>query len=45
LETVNIAGRPYVTREAVEKFKQRAAAGEFSKDPVGAASFRGEPQN
>lgn len=32
LETVNIAGRQYVTAEAIEKFKHRAAAGEFAKE-------------
>jgi hypothetical protein len=32
LETINIAGRPYVTREGIEKFKQRAIAGEFAKN-------------
>jgi len=31
LETININGRQYVTSEAVEEFKRRAVAGEFSK--------------
>ena len=31
LTTFNIAGRPYVTREAVLEFKRRAEAGEFAK--------------
>jgi hypothetical protein len=31
LETTNIAGRQYVTDEAIEKFKRRAVAGEFAK--------------
>jgi hypothetical protein len=28
---VNIAGKPYITREGIEKFVRRAQAGEFSK--------------
>jgi hypothetical protein len=31
ITTVNIAGRPYITRETVLEFKRRAMAGEFSK--------------
>ena len=31
LQTTNIAGRQYVTREAVVEFKRRASAGEFAK--------------
>jgi hypothetical protein len=31
--SINIAGKPYLTREAIEKFTRRAAAGEFSKPP------------
>ena len=30
LETVNIAGRVYVTDEGIENFKRRARAGEFA---------------
>jgi hypothetical protein len=30
LQTVVIAGRHYVTREAIARFNERAAAGEFS---------------
>lgn len=30
---INVAGRPYLTREAIEKFMRRAAAGEFAKAP------------
>ena len=33
LKTINIAGRPYVTAEAVAEFTKRAAAGEFAKTP------------
>lgn len=29
--SVNIAGKPYLTRAAVERFARRAAAGEFAK--------------
>ncbi len=31
LRTINIAGRQYVTREAIAEFMQRAEAGEFAK--------------
>ncbi len=31
--SVNIAGKPYLTREAICKFNTRAAAGEFAKAP------------
>jgi len=31
LETVNIAGRQYVTAEGISKFKHRAVSGEFAK--------------
>jgi hypothetical protein len=31
--SINIAGRPYLTREAVDRFARRAAAGEFAKKP------------
>jgi hypothetical protein len=31
ITTINIAGRPYITREAILEFKRRAVAGEFSK--------------
>lgn len=31
--SVNIAGKPYLTREAVERFTQRATAGEFARAP------------
>ena len=33
LETINIAGRHYVTRSAIAKFNCRAQAGEFAKTP------------
>ncbi len=32
LKTVNIAGRQYLTREAIEEFERRALAGEFAQD-------------
>lgn len=28
---MNIAGKPYITRQGIEKFLRRAEAGEFSK--------------
>jgi hypothetical protein len=31
IDTVNIAGRPYVRRHAIDRFLTRAQAGEFSK--------------
>ncbi len=32
ITTINIAGRQYITREEVERFNARAAAGEFARD-------------
>ena len=34
LKTVNIYGRNYVTRKAVEEFLSRAESGEFAQAPV-----------
>jgi hypothetical protein len=31
INTINIAGRVYVSREEIERFQQRAASGEFSR--------------
>ena len=31
LKTINIAGRQYLTQEAIEEFHRRASAGEFSQ--------------
>ena len=31
LKTVNIAGRQYLTQEAIDEFRQRAAAGDFAQ--------------
>jgi len=31
LRTVNIAGRQYLTQEAIDEFHRRASAGEFSQ--------------
>ena len=31
IETINIAGRLYISREVIAEFERRAAAGEFSK--------------
>lgn len=31
LKTVNICGRQYLTREAIEQFQRRAEAGEFAQ--------------
>jgi hypothetical protein len=33
LKTVNIAGRQYLTREAVDEFQRRAVGGEFAQVP------------
>lgn len=30
---VNIAGKPYLTGDAIDRFTRRAAAGEFAKAP------------
>ena len=38
LKTVNIAGRQYLTQEAIDEFRRRAVAGEFAQEhrvPVG----------
>jgi hypothetical protein len=32
LQTINIAGRQYLTAEAVAEFKRRAVSGEFSRE-------------
>jgi len=32
LTTINIAGRQYITAEAIAEFKRRAVAGEFTKE-------------
>jgi len=34
LETINVAGRVFVTQEAATRFALRAAAGEFAKTHV-----------
>jgi hypothetical protein len=31
INTINIAGRVYVSRDEIDRFQQRAASGEFSK--------------
>jgi len=33
LKTVNIAGRQYLTQEAIDEFHRRAVAGEFAQTP------------
>jgi len=40
LTPININGRPFFTREELDRFQVRAAAGEFSKKPAGAAAKR-----
>ena len=37
IKTVNIAGRKYVDLSSLAEFDRRAATGEFSKPPAGAA--------
>ena len=32
LKTVNIAGRQYLTQEAIDEFNRRAVAGEFAQE-------------
>ncbi|MCB1129377.1 MAG: hypothetical protein KDM81_22945 [Verrucomicrobiae bacterium] len=34
LKTVNIAGKLYLTAEAIEEFNDRASRGEFARQPV-----------
>ena len=34
LKTINICGRHYLTRAEIARFNQRAAAGEFAKEPT-----------
>jgi hypothetical protein len=34
LDVVNICGKLYITDEAIERFRARAAAGEFARKPV-----------
>ncbi len=38
IHPLNISGRPYVTRQDIEQFERRAAAGEFARRPSGAAA-------
>lgn len=42
IETINIAGRLYVSRAAIAEFERRAAAGEFSKVHITPRSQRTE---
>lgn len=37
LSPINISGRPYLRRDDIEQFIKRAQAGEFHKEPKGAA--------
>ena len=34
LTTINIAGRQYLTQEAIDEFNRRAGAGDFAQAPV-----------
>jgi hypothetical protein len=34
IKTLNIAGRVYVSRDEINRFQQRAAAGEFSRTHI-----------
>ena len=34
LEVINIAGRVYISRQAIAEFERRAAAGEFAKEHI-----------
>lgn len=42
--SVNIAGKPYLTREAVERWNARARAGEFARAPHAPRKVKGEVQ-
>jgi hypothetical protein len=37
---INIAGKPFYTREAIERFTRRASAGEFARAPHAPAKAR-----
>jgi hypothetical protein len=39
--SINIAGKPYLTRESVERFNKRARAGEFARAPHAPRSVKG----
>lgn len=38
VETLNIAGKLYITGDEIDRFNQRAKDGEFSKEPTGVAA-------
>ena len=40
LHPLNIAGRPYLTRTDIADFEAKAAAGQFAKEPRGAAAAK-----
>ena len=42
LHPINIAGRPYLKRDDIQEFQQRAERGEFAKAPAGAAGTSAE---
>ena len=42
--SVNIAGKPYLTREAVQRFTARATAGEFARAPHAPRKVKAEVQ-
>ena len=42
--SVNIAGKPYLTRAAIERWTARAVAGEFSRAPHAPRKVKAEVQ-
>jgi len=43
--SVNIAGKPYLTRAAIDRFARRAGAGEFAKAPHAPRRVKGAIQS
>lgn len=44
INPINIAGKPYLTKEDIGKFIERAKAGEFSQNPHGVAAEWSKPK-
>ena len=42
--SVNIAGKPYISREAIERWTARAVAGEFARAPHAPRKVKAEVQ-
>lgn len=44
VKTTNVAGRIYITRDEIDRFHQRAAAGEFATATVGHLKLKDAPK-